>query len=267
MSVPEIVDTSDPVESEGLNNLAAFKASAAYRRNHCIWLLPTRGMIPLRVERSWWNMRWFMNIPRTMLDMTQMEVGAAYQSGFDIAIKNPACADWPWVWTYEEDNAQPTDVFHQLFGAMWTCIDCGADMPSDANGNPANPWLCPNGHKGLDGISGLYMTKSDPPMPMCFGTPGGAELEFRPREISTQVSRGEVVECNGIAMGCALWRKDLFREIERPWFRTVEKPGSLRGFTQDMYTCQKAKQTVGARFAVHTGVIVAHLDVATGRMY
>lgn len=267
MSVPEIIDTAEQIESEGLGNLSAFRASAAYHRNHCVWLLPTRGMIPLRVERSWWQMQWFMNTPRDMVDMQQMEVGAAYEAGFSIAMDNPRCKSYPWVWTYEEDNVQPSDVFHKLFGAMWKCIDCGADMPTDAQGNPAAAWFCPNGHRGLDAVSGLYFTKSDPPMPMCFGDPGCEELEFRPRDISAQVAKGELVECNGIAMGCTLFRKDLFRSLSRPWFRTLSGADSNAAYTQDLFFCRKAIAEGGIRVAVHTGVIVGHLDSETGRIF
>jgi hypothetical protein len=73
----------------------------------------------------------------------------------------------------------------------------------------------------------------------------------------------------GIAMGCALWRMDLFRDIPPPWFVTVADvvPGKgIQGFTQDLFFCQKAV-LAGKRFAVDMRVKVGHLDINTGHVY
>jgi hypothetical protein len=74
---------------------------------------------------------------------------------------------------------------------------------------------------------------------------------------------------NGIAMGCALWRMDLFRQIPKPWFVTVADYLPDRGlvsFTQDLYFCEKAVRA-GKRFAVDFRVRVGHMDVDTGEVY
>src|ERR1700730_4535131 len=104
-----------------------------------------------------------------------------------MSLGNPQCQNFPWIWTYEEDNLQPKDVFFKLFDAIWTCIDCGAPMPSGDDGKPADPWECPLGHKGLDAVGALYYTKSDPAMPMAFGFPKDDKLEFWPRDVSGAV--------------------------------------------------------------------------------
>lgn len=241
----------------------------AYRNNKCIWIMATRGLIPLRVHVSLRNMGWLPNTPRAHIEMENMEVAAAYEAGVAMALSNADCADMPFIWTYEEDNVQPKDVFFKLFDAIWKCIDCGADMPSDPNnGNMADPWICPNGHKGLDAVAGLYRTKSEPSMPMAFGNPKNPELEFRPVDVTDAENEGRVIEVNGFAMGCTLFRKDLFKKVSRPWFRTLTGAESPLGFhTQDLYFCRKAKEELGARFAVHCGVSVGHLDIQTGQVY
>jgi len=74
---------------------------------------------------------------------------------------------------------------------------------------------------------------------------------------------------NGIAMGCALWRIDLFREIPPPWFVTVSDVIPGKGpqcFTQDLSFCEKAVRQ-GKRFAVDMRVKVGHLDINSGLVY
>jgi hypothetical protein len=78
------------------------------------------------------------------------------------------------------------------------------------------------------------------------------------------------MEVNGIAMGCALWRMELFRELAAPWFVTVNdvfpEKGGAQCFTQDLYFCERARRA-GKRFAVDFRVKVGHLDTETGVVY
>lgn len=247
---------------------SVFKDS--YRNNKCIWLMPTRGMIPLRVHVSLRSMAWLPNTPRGHIEIENMEVAAAYEEGFGKAVNLPECKDMPFVWTYEEDNIQPKDVFLKLFTAIWTCIDCGVPMPSDLHGNPAEPWVCQNGHRGLDAVGGLYRTKTDPAMWMSYGDPKDPILDFRP--INLDDSEGKVFEVNGVAMGCTLWRKAVFEKVSRPWFKTLTgaEDDGIGSYTQDMYACRKLKLELGRdgfRCAVHTGCSVGHLDTQTGEVY
>lgn len=243
------------------------KLTSSYRNNRTIWLLPTRGAIPLEVHVSLRNMALPMNTPRACMEQRGKEVGEAYEQGVEKILGDEITKDFPWIWTYEEDNIQPGDVFFKLFDAIWKCIDCGEKMPADEKGSPATPWVCPNGHKGLDAIGGLYYTKTEPPMAMAFGDAKSEKLEFRPLDVEEARKEGKVVEVNGLAMGCTLFRKQMFREIPQPWFRTLSGAEGQGAYTQDLYFAQKAKEEIGARFAVHTGVMVGHLDVATGKVY
>jgi len=124
----------------------------------------------------------------------------------------------------------------------------------------------------FDGVSGIYFTKGEVNMPMAYGnaerfrTTG--ELEFQPIDIREALSKGEVVEVNGIANGCSLYRIDLFREIPPPWFVTVADvtPQGPMAFTQDLWFC-KAARAKGKRFGVDLRVRVGHMDLATGEVY
>ena len=110
-------------------------------------------------------------------------------------------------------------------------------------------------------------------MPMAYGDPEefrqtGA-LDFRPLDVRRALQLGRVVPVNGIAMGCALWKLDLFRAVPPPWFVTVADMIPERGsqvMTQDLYFCRKARE-MGKTFAVDCRVRVGHLDVNTGEVY
>jgi hypothetical protein len=110
-------------------------------------------------------------------------------------------------------------------------------------------------------------------MPMAYGDPEEyartGVLDFKPRDVREGLSKGYILPVNGIAMGCALWRMDLFRELEPPWFVTVADIIPEKGpqmFTQDLYFCNTAKKA-GKSFAVDLRVKVGHMDVGSGVVY
>ncbi len=76
------------------------------------------------------------------------------------------------------------------------------------------------------------------------------------------------MQVNGTAMGCTLYRMELFREFSPPWFVTVADviDGQSSGFTQDLYFAKRLK-LAGKRLAVDCRVRVGHLDTNTGMVY
>ena len=124
----------------------------------------------------------------------------------------------------------------------------------------------------FDAVSGLYFTKGDFNMPMAYGDPDTFRttgvLDFKPRNINDALKRGQVMEVNGIAMGCSLYRMDLFREIPKPWFVTLSDmtPEGPKAYTQDLYFCERARR-MGKRFGVDMRVKVGHLDINTDFVY
>lgn len=259
-------------------NIKAFENTKDYLDKGVAWVIPTRGNVPMKVIDSWDTIQWPMNQPRTpRLSAIGMEVAAAYEYLFRLCTDDEFAQDklgaafrnllskMNFILTVEEDNVIPPNAVNDLFYALYTCIDCGKQI--DLKGTDGriskekfDAWRCPDGHKGLDGVGGLYWTKTIPSRPMAYGDPKEGD-DYKPVSVTDAITDGRVLEVNGIAMGCTLFRKALFSKVTKPWFKT-EQNG-----TQDLLFCGKAKKEIGARFAVHCGVRVGHLDTSSGELY
>lgn len=256
-------DTGRAFSPEGIE---AFEKTKNWLDQSVAWVIPTRGFYPAKVVDSWDTICWPMNQRRTgRLAMIGMEVGDAYNMLFRLATDREFCAmnyapetveliqSTKFILTTEEDNVIPPNAIEGLMASLYTCPDCEADIDPES-------WVCPEGHRGYDAVSGLYFTKSMPPRPMAYGSvsePG----DFKPVSVAQAIKDGSTIEVNGIAMGCAIWRKELFKRVSSPWFETVD------GGTQDLVFCKKAKSEANARFGVNCSVRVGHLDVKTGVLY
>jgi hypothetical protein len=266
-----------PVEGKSLHEgalgfrteiLDTFEHTKNWLDQSVTWCIPMKtGMFHVKIAESWDQISWPMNTQRSFRLITiGLEVGEAYNNLFKWATDDAAAeekftregadiiASTSFVLTTEEDNIIPRDAIESLFASLYVCPDCGEEI----NGKS---WECANGHHGYDAMSGLYMTKSIPTRPMAYGDPKKDPNDFRPQSVKRAVSEGETIEVNGIGMGCAMWRKELFSRVSEPWFATEG------GTTQDLYFCRKAKKEAGARFGVNCGVKVGHMDFKTGRIY
>lgn len=220
---------------------------ASYRDNSTILIVPTREpFIHYEVWSRWAMMMKPMNQKFHMQMCVGDEVGIAYNRMIAQILQHPELSKWKFVMTVESDNLIPPDAHQRLLETI---------------------------HKGFDGVSGLYFTKGPVNMPMAYGNAKSfaerGELEFRPLDIRQALAQGNIVEVNGIAMGCSLYRLDLFREVPAPWFVTVSDWVPEKGpaaMTQDLYFCKNAKAK-GKRFAVDMRVKVGHMDLATGEVY
>ena len=256
-----------------------YEETKAYRDQSIAWLLPTRGTVPIQVVDSWDALQWPMNQFRTSrLSAVGMEVGAAYNLLTRIVTDRKTATEvlgskeyadmvlgCRFVLTTEEDNVLPPDGIQKLLTAIYTCPDCGREVGVHCAGKKrqckqCSEWRCEKGHKGYDAVAGLYAVKADPPIPMAFGDPKKGPNDFKPRSVMRAYKAAKVLEVNGIPMGFSLFRKDMFRQMSKPWFQTSQ------GHTQDLFACKKAKREFGARFAVHCGVVVGHLHTDTGKM-
>lgn len=246
----------------GFDTIDDLERLHAYRDQSHVLLTPTRGDVPIEAALSWLKLASPMNHPRGWFHRKRQEVAAAYNWLVDMALTDPTAKSYKWLVTAEDDNILPDDGLIELMAAIHQCPDCGQSVDDDN--------LCPEGHRGFDAISALYFTKSEPGMPMAYGDPAKADLSsgyvnFEPVSIRDAVNEGRVIEVNGIAMGFTLWRRSLFEEVSEPWFKTVNEDG--RCDTQDLYFCRRAKLEAGARFGVHCGVRVGHIDRASGVIY
>jgi hypothetical protein len=215
-------------------------AKSTYRDSSMVVICPLRTtMVHKRVVEAWQALQWPMNQKRAMFLVTGAEVGEAYDDQLAAVLAHPELGQWKYLLTLEDDNLPPPDAASKLVEA----IELGP----------------------FDGVGGLYFTKGEGlNAPQCYGDPveyaRTGVLDFRPRDMVAALKQGAIVPCNGIAMGCSLYRMSMFRDIPRPWFQTNASN------TQDLFFCSKAVRA-GKRFAVDTRVRVGHLDVETGVVY
>jgi hypothetical protein len=238
---------TDDGNGKGFQRAAVLHGST-FKDCSTIIIVPSREeMFHHRVIGAWQNLIAPMNQKRAFLFVVGDEVGAAYTNTIQGILANPEMSKWKYVMTMESDNLPPPDAQIRLIET----IEEGQ----------------------FDGVSGIYFTKGDVNMPMAYGDPNkfrqtGA-LEFEPRDVREALAKGQVMEVNGIAMGCSLYRLSLFKEVKPPWFVTlndyVEGQGAS-AMTQDLYFCRQAKLQ-GKSFAVDFRVRVGHMDLGTGEVY
>lgn len=220
---------------------------STYKDSSTIIVIPSARPVPHKVIQSWLGLLAPMNQKRAILFTTGNEVGQGYNAMIQNILANPELSKWKYVMTLEDDNVQPPDAHIRLLETIeW--------------GN-------------YDAVSGLYFTKGGHNMPMAYGDPAEFQrtgvLDFRPRDIREALAAGQILPVNGVAMGCGLWRMDLFREFPPPWYVTVNDVVEGKGaqcFTQDLYFCERAARA-GKRFAVDMRVKVGHMDPASGIVY
>jgi hypothetical protein len=205
------------------------------------------GLIPNQVVSAWQALISPMNQKRALLFSTGHEVGQAYDAMIRSILEHPELKSWKYVLTLEDDNIPPPDAHIRLLES----IEFGR----------------------YDAVSALYFTKGEVTMPMAYGDPAEfartGTIDFRPRDVREALAAGQIMPVNGIAMGCALWRMSLFRDIPAPWYVTLNDlvPGKgIIGMTQDLSFAERAIRA-GKRLAVDLRVKVGHLDTATGTIY
>ena len=238
----------EQVQSAGLGfERVEHLVGTTYKDNSTIIVIPTRGMIPHQVVGAWQGLISPMNQKRALLFASGHEVGEAYNAMIANILANPELSKWKYILTLEDDNIPPPDAHVRLLES----IEWGK----------------------YDAVSGLYFTKGEHNMPMAYGDPAEyartGVLDFRPRDVREALAAGQIMPVNGIAMGCSLYRLELFREIPPPWFVTVADviPGKgVQCFTQDLSFCERAVKK-GKRFAVDMRVKIGHLDMNSGTVY
>lgn len=209
----------------------------SYKDLSTIMVVPTRGLIPSKVVQSMLGLASPMNQKFLRVFVEKEEVGNAYNIAIQMILDNPELSKWKYVLTMEEDNIAPPDGLLKLYENI----------------------------NKFDAISGLYFVKGENGAAMIYGNPQDMPMSFIPQlPIPDQV-----VECNGIGMGFALFKLDMFRKIPKPWFKTLQEytPGQgMAAATQDLYFCQNAKKE-GFRFSVDCRIRVGHYDYENDVVY
>lgn len=216
-----------------------------FRDTSTIVVIPTRGLIHPNVVQGWLTLARPLNQKHAVMLVSGDEVGVAYNRAIATVLDDPKYDMFKYVLTLEDDNLVPS---HALLLLLQTIKD-------------------------YDAVGGLYHMKGGLNVPMAFGTPGAettdGDIDMAPRDLTDAILEQRVEPVNGLACGCTLWRLDLFRKVERPWFTTWTRfraDDTVEVMTQDIYFCRKAL-AVGAKFAIDTRVKVGHLDVKTGQVY
>ena len=208
----------------------------SYRDLSTIIICPTRGVIPARVVQSWLGLMRPMNQKVIgPIFAIGMEVGAAYNSLIEQILAHPDLSKYKYILSIEEDNMPPADGLLKLYESM----------------------------DKYDVVQGLYWTKGEGGMPMCYGDPKIMPKNFIPQMPKT----GEVMQCNGLGQGFNLYKLDMFKDpdIPKPWFKTVQEviPGQgARAYTQDLYFYEQAAKA-GYIFACDCRILVGHYSYET----
>lgn len=209
------------------------RASRAYEDCSTVCVVPTRGMVSVKVIESWLGLMTPMNHKYSRVFMRGFEVGAAYNQAINLILEHPELSTWKYVLTLEEDNLPPPDGLLKLIEAMGK-------------------------HPEFDALAGLYWVKGEAGQPMIYGDPK------KPLAFNPQVPKKDTVqECNGTGMGFTLFRMDTFRKVPGPWFETLQQWAPGKGgvaMTQDLFFFKKFREA-GLRVASHNGVLVGHYSV------
>lgn len=203
---------------------------AMWKKQRVVMLVPSAEMIDAKVAMSWLNLVFPPNQGVVRILMQNMEVGEAYSTAVEQVLAHETLGTFEYFLTVETDNLPPPDGVLALIRAM-------------------------DEHPEYDAISGLYFLKGDGGCAQIWGDPKDFPQNFRP-----QVPKiGEVIECNGIGMGFALFRMSMFRDerIPKPYFQT--KAGLEGAGTQDLSFWGEARK-YGHRCAVDCRVSVGHID-------
>jgi hypothetical protein len=207
-----------------------------YRDLSTVMIVPTRGTAPVRVIDAWFSMIVPPNQKFVRLWGAGMEVAEAYNQLVGLVLGNDGLKDWRYVLCVEEDNLMEPMALVELLLA--------ADK-----GN-------------FDVLGGLYWTKGETGVAQIWGEPDADQEHYRPLDPQP----GRIVRCAATGMGFTLFKTDVFRRVEGPWFETV---GDERGiWTQDLRFFSRARaQKVKLKVGVHCGVKVAHYDFNTGILW
>ena len=242
---PKIIGvTGDTVDVGGHNenleeSIERVKKSGMYKDLSTVIICPTRGMFPTRVVQSWMKLQRPLNHNvYGPVFAESMKVDEAYNGLIQYVLGNKLLSSCKYILTMEEDNLPPVDGLLRLYESM----------------------------DEYDAVGGLYWGKYEDGFPMIFGDP-----ELGSDHSAAQTPRpGEVQRCNALGMGFTLFKADMFRNVEKPWFKTVEgvdeKTGIESKMTQDFYFFRKASKE-GFKFAVDNRVLVGHYDHKNNKVW
>lgn len=115
-------------------------------------------------------------------------------------------------------------------------------------------------------VGGIYCLKTDRPEPLVFKEVGcGPYWDWKV---------GEIFEVGAIGMGCTLIRLECFKDLQKPYFQTVDNMEAYldnvnfgEQWTEDLYFCDKLVKTGKWKILAHGQILPPHINLETGRAY
>jgi hypothetical protein len=241
--MPDILDsgpTQGAHNSDFHNSALRILEGNQYKDLSTVWVTPTPGTtLDLQVVfQSWLALAMPMNQKVQRLGIARGEVGKAYNAAVEMILRDSI--QWKYMLTVETDNLPPRDGLLKLYESV----------------------------DKFDVIGGLYWMKGPLGTAHIYGRPPTQEDPDREIDFKPQVPLPDQLQpCNGLGMGFTLFNVDMFRQIEGPWFKTVDKIGES-GFegTQDLFFFHKAGKA-GYKFACDTRVKVGHIDFESRKIW
>ena len=210
-------------------SIAKFHQQPVFKTRSLSLLIPTVSSIHPRIVASWLDLAYPMNSIRDTYMIHGEEVGVAYSKGIELALKENRTR---FLLTLEHDMIVPRNAVLKLIETI------------DSK----------EGEK-YSAISGLYWGKGKDSIPHIWGSPNTNSFECQ------QPIENQLVPCNGVSMGCTLFRMDMFRDerLRKPWFVTYSSTQQ----TQDLYFWEDAIK-YGYKAAVDCSVRIGHYEESTG---
>jgi predicted SAM-dependent methyltransferase len=200
--------------------------------------LPYSGRpLPPRLQAAFHSCSPPMNYNTVMLDTMGMPIDAARNYFAEKAIELNA----KYLFFWDEDVVLVPHALRELIFMMEHHPECAV-------------------------IGGIYCLKSERPEPLVFnGIGNGPYWDWKV---------GEVFTCTAIGMGCTLIRVDSFKDLEKPYFKSVDDMSPYldnirfgEQWTEDLYYCKKIVDTKKWIILAHGQLLLQHVDVRTGRTY
>lgn len=154
--------------------------------------------------------------------------------------------DIPYIWYVDDDVAPPYFAARQLMSTMKQSAD------------------------DVMVVGGIYTCRAVPTEPIVYrGDGNGCFWRWK---------HGDIFECTGIGTGCMLVKTEVFRHLEKPWFKTVDEhiPEAIADMPETMHSQQKVtddlwfcEKVIGAGYKImaDSNVMCVHWDVAEGKGY
>lgn len=211
----------------------------SYSNKNLLVVVPTRGMIHVKVVISWKTLLYPMNSNISHMFIEGDEIGVARDKAVDILNLMETTDTLLFL---DDDILLPSHAIVKLFRELET--------------------------ENYDIISGLYHMKNDIRTPIAYRMVNGLMESISLEELNSN----KVIDVDVVPMGCTLIRKSIFQKLTAPYFNTVNvnlginKKNDTLTMTEDVYFCKKAKE-IGAKIGVHTAIRCGHIDVKSGVIY